>query len=72
MGQQLHRQQDIGTDGVCCFNHVIGLPRKDADDKPLCDYQQIIFDSLDSGNKHLWIKKTTSFKYIIREGHMQE
>jgi hypothetical protein len=30
-------------------------------DKPLYDYQQIIFDSLvtHNGNKHLWIKKAT-------------
>jgi hypothetical protein len=56
-----HRQQDIITDGDCCFNHIIGLPQKDGNDKPLYDYQRMIFDSLatQDGNKHLWIKKAT-------------
>jgi terminase large subunit-like protein len=53
-----HKQEDIRTDGDCCFNHIIGLPQKEGDDKPLYDYQQIMFDSLDN-NKHLWIKKAT-------------
>jgi hypothetical protein len=53
-----HKQEDAKTNGDCCFNHIIGLPQKDGIDKPLYDYQQIIFDSLDN-NKHLWIKKAT-------------
>jgi len=56
-------QEDIRTDGDCCFNHIIGLPQKNGDDKPLYDYEQIIFDSMvdqiGSSNKHLWIKKAT-------------
>jgi hypothetical protein len=56
-----HKQEDINTDGDCCFNHIIGLPQKDGYDKPLYDYEQIIFDCLvtSSGNKHIWIKKAT-------------
>jgi hypothetical protein len=61
-----HRQEDIKTKGSCCFNHIIGLPRKDGVDKPLYDYEKIIFDSLvtevgniNLSNKHLWIKKAT-------------
>ena len=61
-----HKQEDIRTDGDCCFNHIIGLPQKDTVDKPLYDYQRMIFDSLvtqnsnvNSSNKHLWIKKAT-------------
>ena len=67
-----HKQEDIKTDGDCCFNHVIGLPRRNGIDKPLYDYEKIIFDllilpSFDSqnndinsyNNKHLWIKKAT-------------
>ena len=59
--KQQHKQEDIRTYGDCCFNHIIGLPQKDGVDKPLYDYQQIIFDSLvtQSGSKHLWIKKAT-------------
>jgi hypothetical protein len=61
-----HKREDIRTNGQCCFNHVIGLPQKDGDDKPLYNYEPIIFDSLvtqdgnaNSTNKHLWIKKAT-------------
>jgi hypothetical protein len=53
-----HKKEDVRTNGDCCFNHIIGLPQKDGTDKPLYDYQQIIFDSLEH-NKHLWIKKAT-------------
>jgi len=56
-----HKQEDINTDGECCFNHIIGLPQKDGIDKPFYDYEQVIFESLvtQHGNKHLWIKKAT-------------
>jgi hypothetical protein len=59
-----HRQEDTRTNGDCCFNHIIGLPQKDGIDKPLYDYEEIIFDSLitpsgSANNKHLWIKKAT-------------
>jgi hypothetical protein len=61
-----HKQEDIRTNGDCCFNHIIGLPQKDGIDKPLYDYEEIIFDTLvtqvgniNLSNKHLWIKKAT-------------
>jgi hypothetical protein len=52
-------QEDIKTIGYCCFNHIIGLPVKDGIDKPLYDYEELIFDALvvRNSNKHLWIKK---------------
>jgi hypothetical protein len=34
-----HKQEDIRTNGYCCFNHIIGLPQKDGIDKPLYDYE---------------------------------
>lgn len=59
--REQHKHEDASTYGDCCFNHIIGLPQKDGDGKPLYDYQQIIFDSLitQNRNKHLWIKKAT-------------
>ncbi len=57
-----HKHEDIRTNGDCCFNHIIGLPQTDGNDKPIYNYGQIIFDSLfthNDGNKHLWIKKAT-------------
>src|SRR5918911_3216592 len=59
--KEQHKLEDIRTDGDCCFNHIIGLPQKNGDEKPLYDYEQIIFDFLvaQNNNKHLWIKKAT-------------
>jgi hypothetical protein len=65
-----HRQEDIRTKGDCCFNHIIGLPTKDKIEKPLFDYEKLLYDSLlipDFYNplkhtfkfKHVWIKKAT-------------
>jgi hypothetical protein len=61
-----HKLEDIRTNGNCCFNHIIGLPEKESIDKPLYEYEKIIFDSLvaqnknlSSSKKHLWIKKAT-------------
>jgi hypothetical protein len=45
---QEHKQEDIKTKGDCCFNHIIGLPTKENKEKPLYDYEKIIFDSLSS------------------------
>jgi len=59
-----YRQEDIKTNGDCCFNHIIGLHEKNGVDKPLYDYVKIIFDA-QNGNanspnkKHLWLKKAT-------------
>jgi hypothetical protein len=41
-----HKQEDIRTDGDCCFNHIMGLPHKDGEDKPLYDYEKILYDAL--------------------------
>jgi hypothetical protein len=59
--KQQHKQEDIKTDGDCCFNHIISLPQKDGTDKPLYDYEEIILNSLvtQTSNKHLWLKKAT-------------
>lgn len=44
--QQQHRQEDIKTKGDCCFNHIIGLPIKNKVEKPLFDYEQLLYDSV--------------------------
>jgi hypothetical protein len=67
-----HKQEDIKTNGDCCFNHIIGLPTKERIEKPLFDYEKLLYDSLlvnDYSNllpdytsfkhKHLWVKKST-------------
>jgi hypothetical protein len=65
-----HKQEDIKTDGNCCFNHIIGLPTKEGMGKAIFDYEKILYDCLldnqDSNiinhtfkQKHLWVKKAT-------------
>ena len=64
-----HRQEDIKTNGDCCFNHIIGLPTKGGVEKPLFDYEKLLYDSIlvndvlinhnNFKQKHLWVKKST-------------
>jgi hypothetical protein len=53
-----HKAADILTNGDCCFNHIIGLPKKNGEDKPFFDYEKLLFDQLQQ-HKHVWIKKAT-------------
>jgi hypothetical protein len=65
-----HKQEDVRTRGECCFNHIIGLPTKGRIEKPLFDYEKLLYDSLlgsehynilnhNFNHKHLWVKKST-------------
>ena len=63
-----HKQEDIKTEGHCCFNHIIGLPKKEGREKRIFDYEKLLYDSLlvndsaitvDFKHKHLWVKKST-------------
>lgn len=59
-----HKQQYLLTKGNCCFNHIIGLPLKNGQEKPMFDYQQLLYDKLflienTDKDKHVWIKKAT-------------
>jgi hypothetical protein len=44
--KQEHRHEDIRTKGDCCFNHIVGLPRKDGIEKSIFDYEKLLYDSL--------------------------
>ena len=68
--QQQHKKEDIETKGDCCFNHIIGLPRKEREEKPIFDYQKLLYDNLlipninnplhhDFKHKHLWVRNAT-------------
>ena len=64
--QSEHRKKDLETKGLCCFNHVLGLPRNNNDPdrvNPLFSYQQTIYESLQN-HKHLWILKSTGSRYF--------
>jgi hypothetical protein len=41
-----HKQVDIETKGDCCFNHIIGLSRKEKAENPIFDYEKLLYDSL--------------------------
>lgn len=67
---QEHKKEDVKTKGRCCFNHIIGLPTKDAIERPIYDYQKLLHDSSlisefskplnhNFKHKHLWVKKAT-------------
>jgi hypothetical protein len=51
-----HKAEDKRTGGKCCFNHIIGLPKKANVEKPIFDYEMNLFNAL---QKHddIWIKK---------------
>ena len=64
-----HKVKDIEAKGLCCFNHIVGLPTKDKLENPMFDYEKKLFDVLfpstqdlireDFKHKHLWVKKAT-------------
>ena len=41
-----HKLEDIKTNGDCCFNHIIGSPTKEGMQKPIFDYEKILYDAL--------------------------
>jgi hypothetical protein len=51
-----HKAEDIGTKGFCCFNHILGLPKKDGIEKPIFDYEMKLVEALDN-SKNIFIKK---------------
>lgn len=53
-----HELTDKKFKDDCCFNHIIGLPRKDNRQKKIFDYEHQIYDALLS-HKRVWIKKAT-------------
>jgi hypothetical protein len=67
---QQHKQEDAKAKGDCCFNHIIGLPTKKGIEKPMYDYERLLYEALlipeynnplkhGFKHKHLWVKKAT-------------
>jgi hypothetical protein len=63
-----HKAEAVRTREDCCFNHIIGLPTKEAIEKPIFDYERTLYDALlipenrnplkhDFKHKHLWLRK---------------
>jgi hypothetical protein len=41
-----HKDRDRVLKGNCCFDHIVGLPRKDGIKKPLFDYERLLYRAL--------------------------
>jgi hypothetical protein len=41
-----HREKNKSHGGYCCFNHIIGLPRKDGKEQPMWDYEKMLYLAL--------------------------
>jgi hypothetical protein len=41
-----HKERDRTNKGDCYFNHTIGLPTKDGIEKPMFDYEKLLYDAL--------------------------
>ncbi len=62
-----HKQVFKQTNGQCCFNHIIGLPLKNNQPKPMFDYERLLYDALMNPTpekdkfkaKHLFVVKAT-------------
>ena len=66
--------------GFCCFNHIIGLPKKHGIELPLFPYEMEVYNALFNNSyanknndmkryKHVWIKKATGMgitEFVIR------
>jgi hypothetical protein len=46
--EKKHKEKDRSSKGDCCFNHIIGLPRKDGVEKPIFEYERQLYQALSS------------------------
>jgi hypothetical protein len=69
-----HKQEDIKTKGDCCFNHIIGLPRKDGIEKSIADqYMQKYIDfETDIAEINKTFRPIWGFTYKIVSGEEKE
>jgi hypothetical protein len=61
-----HKAEHARTKRDCCFNHIIGLPKKDGHDMPLLPYQRTLHDPLQNHNISVKChKKAYLFQIIL-------
>jgi hypothetical protein len=53
-----HTQDDLTLVGGCCFNHILGLPKKQGRSLPLFDYEEDIFNALEE-DRYVAVLKST-------------
>ncbi|MGI8720555.1 MAG: hypothetical protein ACR2KF_08545 [Nitrososphaeraceae archaeon] len=56
--KQEHRARYIETDSRCCFNHAVGLPKKNGQEKPMFDYELDLIRDLEQ-HRYLFVLKAT-------------
>ena len=55
-----HKAADETYGDRCCWNHLVGLPKKGNEEKPIFDFEMDILKLLDQDKKkYVWIKKST-------------
>ena len=45
-----HKQHDRANNGACCFNHIIGLPKKDGLVHKIYDYELQVINALENNS----------------------
>jgi len=70
-----HKQEDIKTKGACCFNHIVGLPRKDGIEKPLFDYEWLLYRRFSkkgylNSNPKFHSDDPNNIAYTFKEKHL--
>jgi hypothetical protein len=55
--KEVHKQEHIRTNGLCCWWHGIGCTQKDGRDMPVLPYQKTLYEALQN-HKHIWILKS--------------
>jgi hypothetical protein len=53
---EARKAEDRRTKGNCCFNHIIGLPKKDGIEHKIYDYEMQLVNALEN-NKSIFVKK---------------
>jgi hypothetical protein len=63
-----YKQADIKTNGNCCFNHIIELPKKQGEEKPIFDYEKLpSYDSLFSFQISITRQDITSKDTLVKK-----
>jgi hypothetical protein len=68
--------------GWCCFNHVIGLPKKDGVEKPLFNYEDVLYRALmipgyinskpNSSNKFLSVQEKRQRETTLKDTYLYD
>ena len=70
-----HIRRHKETKGNCCFNHIIGLPKKNGEEKPFFDYQYSIYKALFNpafiNFRSASPEKETKFKKLLMEAELK-